>query len=56
MLHGLSKFTVHIFEIIEFLSTAKYADRKATLLQAEQRYLDLFPIVQKYNSINASNK
>ena len=55
-LHGLSKFTVHVFEIIEFPSTAKYADRKATLLQVEQRYLDHFPMVQKYNSINASNK
>ena len=53
--HGLSNFTVHIFEVVDFPSTASYMDRKAILLQVEQQYLDYFPAAQEYNSINAYN-
>lgn len=48
--YGLQSFTVLIFEIVE----NSVSTTKQILLHVEQKYLDLFPTLQKYNFATAA--
>lgn len=48
--HGLSKFVVIIFEVLEFPAEMSAIERKRSLLAAESRYIAKFPKARLYNN------
>ena len=53
--HGIARFTVHIFEIVDLPLQVSYQKRKSLLVKVEQQYIDSVPKRKLYNSINASS-
>lgn len=53
--HGLGKFTVHIFEYVEFPVGSSYNEKMVILRKVEQQYIDRIPTKRLYNSINAKH-
>ena len=51
--HGLGKFTVHIFKVVDFPAHFAYAEKKTHLLKLEQEYLDMIPQKRLYNTSKA---
>ncbi len=51
--YGLENISVYVFEIIQHPKGSTYDSRRIALRQLEQRYIDMFPREQLYNSINA---
>lgn len=51
--HGLGKFTVHIFQVVDFPVHFTYAEKKSHLLKLEQEYLDMIPQKRLYNTSKA---
>ena len=53
--HGVNNFTAYIFEIVVFPAGLTLDEKKAFLRSVEQKYIDMFPKAQLYNSINAKS-
>jgi hypothetical protein len=51
--YGISSFTAYVFEVVVFPEGATYNTKIAMLRVAEQRYLDMYPTSQLYNTIKA---
>ena len=48
--HGLNKFTVLVFEEVEFPNKLPFSRRREHLTSVESRYIVMFPKGQLYNS------
>ena len=51
--HTLSKFTAIIFEVVVFPEGADYFARRDHIRSIGQRYIDMFPKAQLYNTIDS---
>jgi group I intron endonuclease len=52
--YGLDNFTVYILEVVDFPSTLLYNERSKFLRKREQFFINQYPTVQLFNSINSS--
>jgi len=51
--HGLDKFVVYVFEVVDLPKTLSYNQCKAILRELEQKRIDNFPKTALYNTINS---
>ena len=48
-IYGLSNFTLHIFNVVELATHLTRKEKQNIILPLEQKYIDLFPILQLFN-------